>query len=454
MLTLILAAGQGKRMNSDQPKVLQQLAGKPMISHLLDKLAKLDTRQALIYGHQGDLLKKALAEDYPKLMWIEQREQMGTGHAVQQALPQVRSDELVLILYGDTPMISLNTISAIMETAEKNDLTLLSAMVDNPKGYGRVVRASNGKVIAIVEDKDADESVLLVKEIMTGIMVARGSLLQELLPLLSNDNLQKEFYLTELVALAVKNQWQVEALISEKPWEVQGVNDRMQLAELEADIRERRALALMEQGVSLQDPKRVDILGHLTVGRDVYIEPNVIFRGDVVLGNGVYIESNCVLSDCSIGAGSRILSHSRVEGVIMGEHCAVGPFARIRPNCVVADRVKIGNFVELKEVVIGDGSKINHLSYMGDSTVGKNVNIGAGTITCNYDGANKFNTNIGDDVFIGSNSALVAPLTIGDGATVGAGSVIRKDVKYQVLALTVGEYRERSSWPRPVKKDK
>lgn len=452
MLTLILAAGQGKRMHSQRPKVLQPLAGKPLICHLLDRLAHWPGRLALVYGHGGDLLKAELAPRYPELQWIEQAEALGTGHAVAQALPFIQPEETVLVLYGDTTQIARRTLEALLARAEQNDLTLLSAWLANPHGYGRILRNASGQIQAIVEERDATPEQRLIQEIHTGVLAARGAVLHKLLPRLNNHNPAGEFYLTDLVALAGAEGLRVEALPLEDSDEMQGVNDRRQLAALEAFLRRQAAEALLDQGVTLVDPARIDVQGPLTVGRDVYLEPNIMFKGQNVLGDGVRIESNCVLENCHIGAGTVILSHSRLEGVQVGADCHIGPFARLRPQTILADGVKVGNFVELKASEIKSGTKINHLSYIGDSNVGVGVNIGAGTITCNYDGANKFKTVIGDNVFIGSNSALVAPLNIGSDATVGAGSVIRKDVKNQSLVLTVGERREKENWPRPVKK--
>lgn len=453
ILSIILGAGQGKRMNSDRPKLLQSLGGRPMIFHLLQTLEDLNSRQALIYGHQGHLLTEAVKSAFPQTEFVEQKEQLGTGHAVLQALPLVQADELVLIFLGDTPLMSATTVEAVIKKAENHDLTLLTAEMPNPFGLGRIIR-QNGQVVAIVEEKDATPEQRQIREINTGMMAIRGALLQKYLPLLKNNNVQKEYYLTDLIAMAVADNQQVDAYIVPDYREGLGINDRIQLAQAEQFYRQRQTEALLKAGVTLVDPSRVDIHGVVTVGRDVYIEPNVIFKGKVVLGDRVRIEANTIIENSVIGSDTEILSHSRIEDSVIGQSASIGPFARLRPKTVLADKAKVGNFVELKAVTLGLGSKVNHLSYLGDAVVGENVNIGAGTITCNYDGANKHKTVIGSGVFVGSNSALVAPIVIGNDATIGAGSTVRHDVPEKALFFTVGTEKEKNDWQRPQKEKK
>ncbi|MDO4435024.1 MAG: bifunctional UDP-N-acetylglucosamine diphosphorylase/glucosamine-1-phosphate N-acetyltransferase GlmU [Cardiobacteriaceae bacterium] len=448
-LILILAAGQGKRMHSNRPKMLQPLAGQPLITHLLDTLAPLGYPMAMVYGHQGEALQSALQPHYPQLLWIHQAEQRGTGHAVQQAIDMIQGYERVLVLLGDTPLIQAQTFEKLL--SQEQDLTLLSALVPDSTGYGRVVRNREGAVLEVVEEKDANASQKAILEINTGVMLFKSALLLKGLPELQPNNAQGEYYLTDLIAYASQNGYQLEAIPVEDYHEAQGINDRLQLANAERYLRTQRTESLMRQGVSLIDPERVDIQGTLTVGRDVIIEPNVIFKGNNTLGDNVVIESGSVIINSIIGANSQILSHSRVEESVIGEHVQVGPFARLRPKTELGHHSKIGNFVETKALSLGEYSKINHLSYVGDAKVGKRVNIGAGTITCNYDGAHKHSTILGDDVFIGSNTALVAPIEIGNYATVGAGSTLRTNVDAHDLALTQSALVVKPHWERPKK---
>lgn len=404
----------------------------------------------MIYGHQGESLKAAISSDYqPK--WVEQREQLGTGHAVQQAQPLLADVDTVLVLLGDVPLIRRETIEQLCTKARRTGFAVLSAKVDNPFGYGRIVRDDQGRVTGIIEEKDATNEQRHIQEINSGIMAFSAGVLQRYLPRLSNDNAQGEYYLTDLVALCVQDGQEVVAEIVDEADEVMGVNNRRQLAEAENVLRRRAVDALFEAGVTLIDPMRIDVHGSVQTGKDVVIEANVVLKGDIILGDGVVIEAGCVLEDCVIGDEALIRSHSCIEKSTIGKQASIGPFARIRPNTTLSDHARIGNFVETKNATIGTGSKVNHLSYIGDAEVGSGVNIGAGTITCNYDGVNKFKTIIADGVFIGSNSALVAPIEIGEGATVGAGSTLSKNVSAQSLVLTRAPVREISGWQKPKK---
>ena len=437
-LALILAAGQGKRMHSAQSKVLQPVGGKAMIVHLLETLQTLaPTESAVIYGHQGEQLRACIAPAWPQLQWIHQAEQRGTGHAVRMALDEIARADLVLILYGDTPLVRAETLQRLLDAARHNGFALLTAVPDNPFGYGRIVRDAAGEMVAIVEEKDASDAERAIREINTGMMAVKSEYLTRYLPQLQDYNAAGEFYFT------VPATDHAETL---------GVNTRAQQAQAEAVWRQRQAQALLDAGVTLIDPARIDVHGTVRAGRDVVIEANVVFKGAVSLGDNVYIESGCVLDNCTVASGARIYSHSRLEHCEVGANAQVGPFARLRPKTVLGEGARIGNFVETKAATIGRGSKVNHLSYIGDAALGSAVNIGAGTITCNYDGANKHQTILGDRVFIGSNSALVAPVKIGDGATIGAGSVINRDVPDEQLALTRSEQKTISGWQRPVKK--
>ncbi|MDO4643703.1 MAG: bifunctional UDP-N-acetylglucosamine diphosphorylase/glucosamine-1-phosphate N-acetyltransferase GlmU [Cardiobacteriaceae bacterium] len=452
-LALILAAGQGKRMLSSQPKVLQPIGGKAMIVHLLDTVQSLALDNiAVVYGHEGELLRSCIAPAYPQIQWVHQVEQHGTGHAVQSAIDLIAQAEQVLILFGDTPLVRPETLQRLLDTAHHNGFTLLTSVPDNPTGYGRIVRNAEGDVQAIVEEKDANQNERQIREINTGIMVVSSKYLIRYLQQLCADNANREYYLTDLIRLHVDAGWRVITVAANDDKETTGINTRTQLAQAEAIYRQRQAQKLLDAGVTLIDPTRIDIHGQVSTGRDVVIEANVVCKGSVNIGDNVYIESNCVLDNCTIANGARIYSHSRLEHCQVGLNAQVGPFARLRPKTVLGEGARVGNFVEIKAANIGQGSKVNHLSYIGDATLGSAVNIGAGTITCNYDGANKFQTILGDRVFIGSNTALVAPVTIGDGATIGAGSVITKDVAAEQLALTRSDQRTINGWQRPSKK--
>lgn len=454
-LALILAAGKGTRMRSAQAKVLQPVGGKAMIVHLLETLQELTLeRTAVVFGYQGEQLRACIEPAWPQIQWIAQTEQRGTGHAVQMAMAEIAQTERTLILFGDTPLVRASTLQRLLDASQESGFALLSAVVDNPFGYGRIVRDADGSVSAVVEEKDASETQRAITEINTGMMVVARDILTTHLPQLQNNNAQGEYYLPDLVALHRAVGGRISAIIADDAEETMGINTRSQQAQTEAVYRRRQAQALLDAGVTLIDPARIDIHGTVSAGRDVVIEANVVIKGTVSLGENVYIESGCVLDNCTIGARARVYSHSRLEHCSVGANAQVGPFARLRPKTVLDEGVRIGNFVETKAATIGKGSKVNHLSYVGDAVIGSAVNIGAGTITCNYDGANKYRTTLGDRVFIGSNSALVAPVNIGDGATIGAGSVITKDVPAEQLALTRSEQKIISGWQRPVKKAK
>ena len=450
LAVVILAAGKGTRMKSDLPKVLHPIAGRPMVQHVVDAAGALDPdNTVLIYGHGGDAVRQAVTGS--RLQWAEQAEQLGTGHAVAQALPHLEED-VVLVLYGDVPLIQPQTLRDFVARVDDQSLALMTLTLDDPSGYGRVIRDGDGKVRRVVEQKDASDDEKAVREINTGILACTRRFLNDSLPRLSNSNAQGEYYLTDLIAMAVDAGMEV---VTEQPghaWEVDGVNDRVQLARLERVYQRVRAEALMRAGVTLLDPDRLDIRGNLQCGQDVTLDINTVLEGDVVIGDRVTVGPNCLIRNARIGSGTHIEANSVVDGAVVGEECQVGPFARLRPGTELAARAKVGNFVETKKAYVGEGSKVNHLTYIGDSRIGKGVNVGAGTITCNYDGVNKFQTVMKDGAFIGSNSSLVAPVTIGENATVGAGSVVTKDVPDQGLAVARGQQRNIQNWSRPEKK--
>lgn len=450
---LILAAGKGTRMNSMRPKLLQPLAGRPMLSLLLDTLKQLNIHSsAVIYGYLGEQLQAEISSDYPHLHWFEQKEQLGTAHAVIQALPFLQSEAITLILLGDCPLLTVNTLNALLTQAEKTGAALLTANFADPSGYGRIVRDVQDNVVAIVEHKDATDEQCKIQEINTGVMAINNALLREYLPQIDNKNAQKEYYLTDLIALLSDNGWQVSALLAENEEETLGINNRAQLAQAEAVYRKRQAQQLLAVGVTLIDPARIDVHGQISVGHDVLIEPNVFFKGKVVLGNHVHIGAGSVLIDCELGDNVRVQPMSMIEKSQIAADAEIGPYARIRPNTQLKRAAKIGNFVEIKASIVDEGSKVNHLSYIGDAIIGKNVNIGAGTITCNYDGVNKYRTEIGNQVFVGSNTALVAPLRLGDRVTIGAGSVITQNISADSLAFTRADLQEKPDWLSPIKK--
>lgn len=447
---VILAAGKGTRMYSNTPKVLHTLAGKPMVKHVIDTCNGLGAQNIhLVYGHGGDQMKATLAEE--QVNWALQAEQLGTGHAVDQASAHFADDEKVLILYGDVPLISAETIENLLDAQPTGGIALLTVVLDNPTGYGRIIRR-NGPVVAIVEQKDATDEQKLIKEINTGVMVATGGDLKRWLSGLSNDNAQGEYYLTDVIAAAHDEGRAVEAVHPNSPIEVEGVNDRSQLARLERAYQAEQADKLLKQGVMLRDPSRFDLRGELQCGMDVEIDVNVIIEGSVSIGDNVTIGAGCVLKDCEIDDNTVIRPYSVIEGATVGEDCTVGPFTRLRPGADMRNDSHVGNFVEVKNTRLGEGSKANHLTYLGDAEIGQRVNVGAGAITCNYDGANKFKTIIGDDVFVGSDSQLIAPVTIANGATVGAGSTVTRDVAESELVISRAKERKIANWQRPVKK--
>lgn len=448
---VILAAGQGSRMKSALPKVMHSLAGKPMLQHVIDTVSQLNNSSLhVVIGHGAERVKQQL--DQQPITLALQKEQLGTGHAVAQALPNCSANGVVLILYGDVPLIQADTLNRLLQDAKQGHLGLLTVVLQNPAGYGRIVRNTVHDVIAIVEQKDANDDQRAICEVNTGIMAVPRELLGRWLPQLSSENAQGEYYLTDIIAMAAKEGVRISAIQPNTEQEVQGVNNRQQLAELERWYQFKQAEALMAAGATLLDPHRVDIRGCLTVGQDVVIDINCIFEGDVSLADGVMIGPNCVVRNSSVQTGSRIEAHSLVDGTTIGKYAVVGPFARLRPGTNLADETKIGNFVETKKVQIGKGSKVNHLSYIGDAIIGEGSNIGAGTITCNYDGVNKSKTEIGNHAFIGSNTSLVAPVKIGNDATVAAGSTVTKDTPDGQLAVARATQKLVSHWKRPTKR--
>ncbi len=450
MNIVILAAGLGKRMQSATPKVLHRLAGRPLVSHVIDAARQLSPKLiCVVYGHGGEAVREAVGEN--GAIWIRQDPQLGTGHAVMQAVPHLDERWPTLVLYGDVPLIRPGTLKRLIETAGKG-LGLLTATPDDPAGYGRIVR--NGKrIVRIVEEKDATARQRALREINTGVVVAPTGKLKAWLAKLENNNAQKEYYLTDIVALATRERVPVMATRADAAWETLGVNSRGQLAELERIYQRNLVHAFMEQGVTFADPARCDVRGVLSCGRDVAIDVNCVFEGEVRLGDGVSIGANCVLKGVKIAAGTSIEPFCHIEEADIGANCRIGPYARIRPGTRLASDVHLGNFVEVKASSVGEGSKANHLAYIGDSEIGKNVNVGAGTITCNYDGANKHRTIIEDDVSIGSDTQLVAPVRVGKGATLGAGTTLTKDAPPGELTLSRVKQTTVPGWTRPKKKE-
>ncbi len=446
---VILAAGQGTRMRSALPKVLHPVAGKSMLGHVIDTARALQPKSIqVVIGHGAEQVRQRLTGD--DLAFVVQAEQLGTGHAVAQALPNL-SAERVLILYGDVPLIEADTLQRLLQKVGPEQLALLTVKLDDPTGYGRIVRDARGEVQAIVEHKDASDEQKAIREGNTGILAVPGSRIGEWLGRLSNSNAQGEYYLTDVIAMAVADGLRVATEQPLDAMEVQGANDRIQLAELERHYQQRAARRLMARGVTLRDPARFDLRGEVEVGRDVLIDVNVVLEGTVVIEDDVQIGPNCVIKDSTLRRGAIVKANSHLEGAVVGESADCGPFARLRPGSVLGAKAHVGNFVELKNATLGDGVKAGHLSYLGDAEIGARTNIGAGTITCNYDGANKFRTVMGEDVFIGSNSSLVAPLNLGDGATTGAGSTITENVPAHTLGLGRGRQRNIEGWQRPKK---
>ncbi|MCG9712715.1 bifunctional UDP-N-acetylglucosamine diphosphorylase/glucosamine-1-phosphate N-acetyltransferase GlmU [Shewanella insulae] len=449
---VILAAGKGTRMRSDLPKVLHPIAHKSMVQHVIDTAHQLGSEAIqLVYGYGADKLKARLGEQ--TLKWVLQSEQLGTGHAVAQANDNISDDDTVLILYGDVPLIQASTLEALLAARDDKGLAILTVNLPDPTGYGRIVREA-GKVVGIVEQKDANEEQLKINEINTGIMAAPGKQLKAWLGQLSSDNAQGEYYLTDIVAMAHRDGVSITTAQPASAIEVEGANNRVQLAQLERAYQARAAEKLMLEGANLRDPARIDVRGDVTLGMDVMIDVNVVFQGKVTIGNNVTIGAGAILIDCEIGDNAEIKPYSIIENAIVGEAASAGPFARLRPGAELKRDAHIGNFVEMKKAVLGEGSKAGHLAYIGDAQVGTGVNIGAGTITCNYDGANKHLTVIEDDVFVGSDTQLVAPVTIGKGATLGAGSTITRDVAADELVITRVKQRHLTGWTRPVKQKK
>lgn len=449
---VVLAAGKGTRMKSRLPKVLHPIAGRPMLQHVLDAARELDYRAPIntIIGHGAEQIEAAMTAD--DLRFILQSQQLGTGHAVQQALPYIDAADSVLILYGDVPLIKSDTLRKLADCVSERSMGLLTLTMPDPTGYGRIVRDASGQVVAIVEQKDASSRELALTEVNTGIMAVKGEHLQRWLPRLSAENAQSEYYLTDIIAMAREDGISVETRQPGQGWEVLGINNRLQQAELERVYQQELARSFLEAGLSLTDPARFDCRGSLRFGDDVRIDINCVLEGEVLLGNKVVIGPNCYIKNARIGDDSVIKANSIIEDATIAAGCEVGPFARLRPGTELKDSAKVGNFVEVKKAVIGPGSKVNHLSYIGDAELGKAVNIGAGTITCNYDGVNKSKTEIGDEAFIGSNTALVAPVKVGRAATVGAGSTISSDVPDQQLAVGRARQRNIQGWERPTKK--
>ncbi|CAI1778046.1 bifunctional UDP-N-acetylglucosamine diphosphorylase/glucosamine-1-phosphate N-acetyltransferase GlmU [Serratia fonticola] len=450
MSVVILAAGKGTRMYSDLPKVLHPLAGKPMVQHVIDAAMKLGAKNVhLVYGHGGELLKSTLHND--ALNWVLQAEQLGTGHAMQQAAPHFADDEDVLMLYGDVPLIAVETLKRLLAVKPQGGIGLLTVKLQDPSGYGRIVR-ENGNVVGIVEHKDASDEQRQINEINTGILVANGNDLKRWLGKLNNNNAQGEFYITDIIALAHAEGNKIEAVHPARLSEVEGVNNRLQLSQLERVYQAEQAEKLLLAGVMLLDPARFDLRGVLEHGRDISIDANVIIEGMVKLGNRVKIGAGCILRDCVIGDDCEISPYSVLEDAQLEAACTVGPFARLRPGAELAEGAHVGNFVEIKKARLGKGSKAGHLSYLGDAEIGDDVNIGAGTITCNYDGANKHKTIIGDGVFVGSDTQLVAPVTVGKGVTIAAGTTVTRDIADNELVLSRVKQVHIQGWERPTKK--
>ncbi|UQP00112.1 bifunctional UDP-N-acetylglucosamine diphosphorylase/glucosamine-1-phosphate N-acetyltransferase GlmU [Burkholderia multivorans] len=451
MNIVILAAGTGKRMRSALPKVLHPVAGRPLLSHVIATARTLQpSRLVVVVGHGAEQVRAAIAA--PDIQFAVQAEQLGTGHAVRQALPLLDPAQPTLVLYGDVPLTRASTLQRLVDAARDGRYGILTVTLDDPTGYGRIVRDASGFVTRIVEQKDASPDELKIAEINTGIIVTPTAQLAMWLGALKNENAQGEYYLTDVVELAIEAGFEIVTAQPDEEWETLGVNSKAQLAELERIHQRNVADALLADGVTLADPARLDVRGTLRCGRDVSIDVNCVFEGDVTLADNVTIGANCVIRNASVGAGTRIDAFTHIDGAELGAHTVIGPYARLRPGAQLADEAHVGNFVEVKNAVIGHGSKANHLTYIGDADIGARVNIGAGTITCNYDGANKFRTVIEDDVFVGSDTQLVAPVHVGRGVTIAAGTTVWKDVADGVLALNEKTQTAKSGYVRPVKK--
>ena len=466
---VILAAGKGTRMNSNLPKVMHKIAGKPMIEHVVDCASSLGTEHIhLVVGHGADVIKRHFLGDDShegyvsyeglkgsELSFVSQDNQLGTGHAVQQAMPNIPArsvEDRVLVLYGDVPLVSKDTLQELIDTSATAPLGVLTLFTQNPEGLGRIIRDDSHQLRAIVEERDASEEQKGINEVNSGILVSSAIELKDWLSRLSNDNAQSEYYLTDIIAMAVADGHVVESLTTGDEYEVQGVNDKLQLCMLERHFQMIQAQALLATGVTVMDPTRVDIRGDISYGRDLTIDVNVVLEGQIKLGNNVSIGANCLIKDATLGDDVTLLPGTIIDGAVIGNAATIGPYARLRPGTVLADSVKIGNFVETKKAVMGNGSKANHLAYIGDATIGADVNIGAGTIFCNYDGVNKHTTTLGDNVFVGSNSVLVAPVELENGVFVAAGSVINRAVPSDNLAVGRAKQRNVTGWKRPAKK--
>jgi bifunctional UDP-N-acetylglucosamine pyrophosphorylase / glucosamine-1-phosphate N-acetyltransferase len=450
---VILAAGQGKRMKSELPKVLQPVAGRPLLKHVIDAARALEpTSISVVYGHGGDRVRETLKDE--PVSWVLQAERLGTGHAVIQAAPGIPDDHVVLVLYGDVPLITANTLAELLALCGPKQIGLLTMILDDPTGYGRVIRNQRGQVQKIIEQKDASRKELKITECNTGLLAAPAKQLKKWLGKLKNDNSQGEYYLTDAIAMAVADKMTVAPLVAPDNFEVLGVNDKLQLAQVEAAYRQRMARALMLAGVTVVDPARLDVRGSVSHGTDVVLDINVIIEGNVKLGNRVRVGPNCVIRNSEIGDDTELFANCVVDSTVFGANCLIGPFSRTRPTSTLANAVHIGNFVEVKNATMGNDSKANHLAYVGDATVGERVNIGAGTIIANYDGANKHRTTIADDAHTGSNSVLVAPITVGKGATIGAGSTVVKEVLPGKLTVARPKQVTIENWTRPTKAKK
>ena len=447
---VVLAAGQGKRMNSSRPKVMHPLAGRPILAHVLDTARRLNPDAIrVVHGHGAKEVLAAFPE--PDLFWHLQPKQFGTGHAVARALPDIPDDHQVLVFYGDVPLVGVRTLRMLLTSLEETALAILTAVPDDPGGYGRIIRNEEGAVLGVVEERDASDDQRLIGEINSGLVVAHAHALRRWLEKLEHKNAQGEYYLTDIIGMAAKEGVKVKGLKAADSTEVQGVNDKLELAEAEKTLRRRKAADLMTAGVSLADPERVDVRGELSVGQDVFVDVGVVFEGNVHLGDRVHIGPYAIVSNSELADDCVVHAHCVLEDVVAGPSCVIGPFARLRPGTKLAEQVKVGNFVEVKASEISERSKINHLSYVGDTVIGQDANIGAGTITCNYDGAEKHHTTIGDRVFVGSGVMLVAPVEIGEEATIGAGSVIAKDVPSGQLTVARARQTTVKGWKRPTK---
>jgi len=447
---VILAAGKGTRMKSSIPKVLHKLANKPLVEHVYDTAKDLGAEEVIvIYGHGGDQVKESCKHFDAK--WVEQKEQLGTGHAVMQAFDSVNLNNNVLVLYGDVPLTKKETLEDLLDDSE-GKVGLLSVNLDNPFGYGRILRNDKNQVTGIVEQKDASDEQQKIQEVNTGILSCNGETLKRLLNNIDNKNSQGEYYLTDIFELAEKDNIEIKTAQPESSYEVEGVNNRLQLGTLERIYQRNIANELMTNGVALADPARIDIRGKAEISNDVYIDINAVIEGNVTIGSGTNIGPNCVIINSIIGENVNIKANCVIENAVVENNCEIGPFARLRPETHLSKNAKVGNFVEIKKTNIGEGSKVNHLSYVGDTDMGKNVNVGAGTITCNYDGANKHRTVIGDNVFVGSDTQLVAPVNISNGVTIGAGATVTKDVAEDMLVISRSPQKTISGWQRPIKK--